>query len=353
MKFGMFHIAPWHESRTAEQTLAEALEGIELADGLGFEGVWLGEHHFSRHGILSGIFSFAGHVAARTKNMRIGTAVVVLPFHNPILVAEEAAMLDVLSGGRLDLGVGAGYQRMEFNGIGVDIEESRDRFSEYLDVMIEAWTKETVTYHGKFVNIDDVWVIPKPVQKPHPPLYVAVSTSPASADAAAKRGLPVILGGPTATMGQASEALATWRARMEHYGHPHAHLDPPVLMNVYVAPTKEEAERDPAGFENFTVNVLAKVGSPARKDGTFPAGYESWATRQQDREIASTSGTRRLSGTPDMVIEQVEKFRAQGINHIFGWFGFPGMPHDKVMRSIDLFATKVMPAFAQKQPAPR
>ena len=99
-----------------------------------------------RHGLLSGIFSFAGHVVARTKRLRIGTAVVVLPFHNPIVVAEEAAMLDVLSGGRLDLGIGSGYQRMEFDGLGVDVEESRARFREAIDVMIKAWTEEKLTF---------------------------------------------------------------------------------------------------------------------------------------------------------------------------------------------------------------
>ena len=97
MKFGLFIIVPWHESRSAEQALGEALEQIELADRLGLDEVWLGEHRFSRHGLLSGFFSFAGHVAARTKHVRIGTAVIVLPLHNPILVAEEVAMLDVLS----------------------------------------------------------------------------------------------------------------------------------------------------------------------------------------------------------------------------------------------------------------
>ena len=103
MKFGIFTIVPWHESLTAEQALRDSVEQIELADQLGLDEVWLGEHRFSRHGLLSGFFSFAGHVAARTKRLRIGTAVVVLPLHNPILVAEEFAMLDVLSGGRLEV----------------------------------------------------------------------------------------------------------------------------------------------------------------------------------------------------------------------------------------------------------
>ena len=147
MQFGIFTIVPWHESLTAAQALHDSLEQIELADQLGLDEVWLGEHRFSRHGLLSGFFSFAGHVAARTTRLRIGTAVVVLPLHNPILMAEELAMLDVLSGGRLEVGIGSGYQRQEFDGVGVDMEESRARFREATDVIQRAWTEERLTFH--------------------------------------------------------------------------------------------------------------------------------------------------------------------------------------------------------------
>ena len=195
MKFGIFTIVPWHEDFTPADALNQALEQVEFADKMGIDEVWLGEHRFSRHGLLSGIFSFLGAVAARTKRIRIGTAVVVLPLHNPILVAEETAMLDVISGGRFNFGIGAGYQRQEFDGIGVDINESRERFTEAVDVIIKAWTEERLTYHGKFTNVDDLLVLPKPLQKPYPPLFQAVSTSPASVEfALAAFGFPA--GGP-------------------------------------------------------------------------------------------------------------------------------------------------------------
>ena len=291
MKFGIFTIVPWHESVTPEQALKEAMEQIELADQLGIDEVWLGEHRFSRHGLLSGIWSFLGQVAARTKRIRIGTAVIVLPLHNPILVAEEAAMVDIISGGRLDFGIGAGYQRQEFEGIGVDINESRERFTEAVDVIIKAWTEETLTYHGKYTNVDDVWVLPKPVQKPHPPLFQAVSTSPASVEFAASRQIQVIAGGPTDIMGQAPQVIKLWREKMEQFGHAHAHLDPPMAKSIYVAPTMEEAERDPVGLDNFSSRILSSIGSngsaiglPMDKDGNIPPGYEAWLSRQRDRD---------------------------------------------------------------------
>ena len=272
MKFGVFFTVRWHEEWTQEQSLLEVLERAELADQTGFDEIWLGEHHFSRHGILSGLFSFTGHVAARTKNARIGLAVVVLPFRNPIQVAEELATIDILSGGRLDAGVGSGYQRQEFEGLGVDVEESRDRFREAVDVIVRAWTEDKLTYDGRFTSVEDVAVLPKPKQKPHPPLYVAVSTSPATVDYAASLGVPVIVGGPTAALGIAPEVIALWREKMEEYGHAHAHVDPPVNMNIHVAPTVEEAERDAVGREDFSTKILAHDRLARRKGRPVPEG---------------------------------------------------------------------------------
>ena len=357
MKFGLFHIVPWHESRTQERSLQEAMEQIELADQLGLDEVWLGEHRFSPHGLLSGIFSFLGQVAARTKHVRIGTAVVVLPLHNPILVAEEVAMLDIISGGRFNFGIGSGYQRQEFEGLGVDMDESRERFTEAVEVMTRAWTDDTLTYHGKFTNVDNLMVLPKPLQKPYPPLYQAVSTSPASIDFAAKNNIQVIAGGPTDILGQAPQVIESWRQKMEEYGHEHAHLDPPMSKAIYVAPTMEEAESDPVGLDDFYSRILRSVGStgntigmPTDKHGNLPAGYEEWAGRQNDRDRRDDpghAGLPPLRGTPEVVIENLKQTQERGINHIFGAFGFPGLDHEKAMRSIELFATQVMPHFRE------
>jgi alkanesulfonate monooxygenase SsuD/methylene tetrahydromethanopterin reductase-like flavin-dependent oxidoreductase (luciferase family) len=355
MQVGLFTIVPWHESLTAEQSLHDALEQITLADQLGLDEVWLGEHRFSRHGLLSGFFSFAGHVAARTSRLRIGTAVVVLPLHNPILVAEELAMLDVLSGGRLEVGVGSGYQRQEFDGVGVDIEESRGRFREAVEVIRQAWTEERLTFHGKYTQADDLWVIPKPLQKPHPPLYVAISTSPETVEWAASQNIQPILGGPTDIMGQAPQVLKLWRDKMDAYGQPHAHLHPPMAKGIYVAPTMEEALNDPVGLEDFSSRILRSIGSsgaaiglPVDKDGHLPKGYEAWANRQRDRERRDDpghAGLPPLRGTPEVVIERLQQVQAAGIEHIFGAFGFPGLPQWKVLRSIELFCKEVLPYF--------
>ena len=357
MKFGIFHLVPWHESRTQEQALREAMDEIELADRLGIDEAWLGEHRFSRHGLLSGMWSFLGQVAGRTKRIRIGTSVIVLPLHNPILVAEEAAMLDVLSGGRLDLGLGAGYQRQEFQGLGADIGESRERFKEGVDVIIKAWTEERLTYHGKYTNVDDLLVVPKPLQKPHPPLFQAVQASPASVEFAASRNmqLQVLASGLSGSEGMGPQGLLRlWREKMEEFGHPHSHLDPPLYQSIYVAPTMEEAEQDPARLRGFASRIMnstgiagVPIGSPLDKDGNIPPGYENYAGPQGGGDPRGEAPMPRLFGTPEVVSEGLEKIRESGFNHVFGSFEFPGLPHEKALRSIEMFATQVMPNFRE------
>jgi len=126
VKFGIFDYGMWHESETAADVLYSAVSHAQLADELGFEAIWLGEHHFSRHGIYGNVLTLGSFIAANTNRLRIGTAVVVLPLNNPVRVAEEVAMVDVLSKGRIDVGVGSGYQRLEFAGFGVDLSVRRE-----------------------------------------------------------------------------------------------------------------------------------------------------------------------------------------------------------------------------------
>ena len=348
MKFGQFEIIRWHPEVSIPQSIADTMEKIELADRLGMDEIWLGEHHFSRHGLISGIFAMLGNVAQRTKNARIGSAVVVLPWHNPIMVAEEAATIDILSGGRFTLGIGSGYQAMEFSALGTDIETARPRFREYLDVIQKAWEDGPLTYKGEFIDVEDVNVIPKPIQKPLP-VVIAVSTSPESVDFAASKGLEIMVGGPTAVMGQVPQVMALWHERMEHYGHPHEHIDLPAGMNIYVAPTMEEAESDLEGLEDEIDAEFRRIGNPMSKSGTIPKGYQHWADRDKDRvmgaEMARKEGILPLVGTPEVVCERIEILRSKGIKSLRGTFGKAGLDQQKSLRCMQMFAEEVMPNF--------
>lgn len=349
MKFGQFEIVRWHPDWTPRQSIEAVMEKIELGDQLGIDEIWVGEHHFSRHGLVSGVFSLLGNVAARTKNARIGSAVIVLPWRSPIQTAEEAATIDVLSGGRLTLGVGAGYQALEFSGMGADITEARARFREYIDVIQQCWEEEPLTYKGEFIDVADLNVLPKPIQKPIP-IHVAVSTSPESVDFAASRGLPIMVGGPTAVIGQIPEVIALWRERMEHHGYAHQHIDLGVAQNVYVAPTMEEAEHDIAGLEAEIDAEFIRIGNPKGASGSLPKGFEKWGNRDKDRihgaESATKLGILPLVGTPEVVCERIEVLRGLGINSIRGNFGKAGLDQGKMERCMHMFAEEVMPHFS-------
>lgn len=169
------------------------LEFLLEAEALGYHGCFLTEHHFTGWGQVSAPLHMLSYLAARTTRLRLGTAVMVLAWHNPMLLAEQAATVDVLSGGRLDLGIGRGYRHNEFHGFAMDAAEAEARFAESLDVMTRAWTsRERFSHRGQFWRFDDVILEPVPVQSPHPPLWVSAGRD-ASIRAAAARGLRLLL----------------------------------------------------------------------------------------------------------------------------------------------------------------
>lgn len=156
---------------------SDFIEYIAAADRLGYESAFLVEHHFTGHGQLSASLNLLSYLAARTQRIRLGTAVVVLPWHNPALLAEQVATLDVLSGGRLELGVGRGYRKAEFDAFCIPMEEASERFEECLDFMLKAWTTpDRFSFEGKFWRYRDVVVEPAPIQQPHPPIWMAAGS---------------------------------------------------------------------------------------------------------------------------------------------------------------------------------
>src|SRR5712691_8894954 len=169
MRFGIFSGVdhyPKELPRTSAELYGELLEQVEAADALGFDSFWIAEHHFHEYGGIPRPPVWMAAAAERTSRIRLGSAVVVLPFDNPLRTAEDYAMVDVLSGGRLNLGVGAGYLKHEYAGFGLDIEEKRVRFDEALAIVLEAWKGERFSYAGAYHRVEDVQLNVLPRQKP-------------------------------------------------------------------------------------------------------------------------------------------------------------------------------------------
>lgn len=180
MKVGILQFFGWRDRSVPLHSVYDAaLERFSIMDQTGYDAVWLAEHHFSSFSVCPSVHMMGTMAAARTSRLRIGMAVSLAPFYNPLRLAEEVALLDVLSGGRVNWGVGRGFERSEFAAFGIPGEESAPRFHETVEIVLKAWTNQRVTHQGRFYQYDGVEVLPKPFQTPHPPVWMAASSTPA------------------------------------------------------------------------------------------------------------------------------------------------------------------------------
>jgi alkanesulfonate monooxygenase SsuD/methylene tetrahydromethanopterin reductase-like flavin-dependent oxidoreductase (luciferase family) len=240
VKFGILQFFSWPERRQALETVyARALQRIEIMDRNGYDAVWLTEHHFSDYSVCPSIPVMGAYAAARTKNIRIGTGVTLAAFYHPLRLAEEIALLDILSGGRVNWGAGRGFDAREFRTFAVPMEESQVRFHEAVDIVLRAWTSDRLTYHGKFFSFDDVEVLPKPLQKPHPPVWMAAG-SPEALQWAASAGHSVLLG-PHASHQETGQQWEFYREQLRANGFSIEGREIPTARLLAIASTDREA----------------------------------------------------------------------------------------------------------------
>jgi len=241
VKVGVLQFFGWRDRAIPiEDVYARALDRIDVMDRSGYDAVWLAEHHFSGYSVCPSVHLMASHVAARTRRLRIGTAVTLAAFYHPLRIAEEVALLDVLTGGRINWGAGRGFDPREFEVFGVDPSESVERFREAVEIVLAAWTSERLTFEGRFHAYRDVEVLPKPAQRPHPPTWVAASSPPA-VEWAAERGHSILMD-PHSPHREIARKKRLYRDGLEKHGHPVEGRDLPVGRLVVVAESDAKAE---------------------------------------------------------------------------------------------------------------
>ncbi len=242
MRFGLFFQAPEAPGQTHGERYAEMFDLIALAESLGFDVAWLAEIHFGgAFSLLSNPLMVVPAIAARTRRIRIGTAVTLLPLHHPLSCAEQAATADLLSGGRLEFGVGRGSIPTQFHGFGVPVAENRARFDEALEIIRLAWTQERFSYRGTFYQVENLAVVPRPLQRPHPPIRVAVHTAESFAHIG-DLGLPIYSGTTTTPLPQLREYMAALSRASRGRRPPRGRSDQMALMlPVHVGPTGRAA----------------------------------------------------------------------------------------------------------------
>jgi alkanesulfonate monooxygenase SsuD/methylene tetrahydromethanopterin reductase-like flavin-dependent oxidoreductase (luciferase family) len=288
----------------------------------------------------------AAAIARETRRVRIGTSVVIAPFAHPLRIAEEFAMVDILSGGRLEFGLGRGYQPKEFQGLGASMDRTRESFDESLEIIRRAWTEERVSFDGEFHRVRDVMVLPKPIQKPHPPLWTA-AVSPDTYTLAARRGLR-ILTAPSFTpwdiLRKNYDAYRSeWRAV-------HGADGGEICMNkiIHVADSSRQARdelREPVRwFFRTQADLIADpVGAPPEQYRFYRKVRENLLSLTDEKALDQAA----IVGDPEEVADKIRMHHeALGITYFMGSFSRGGLPHDKVVHSMRLFAEKVRPRVA-------
>jgi alkanesulfonate monooxygenase SsuD/methylene tetrahydromethanopterin reductase-like flavin-dependent oxidoreductase (luciferase family) len=298
------------------------------AEALGYYSSFLVEHHFTGWSQVSATLQLLNWVAARTNILRVGSAVVVLPWHNPVLLAEQVATLDILSCGRVDLGVGKGYRYTEFKGFRIPIGEAEARFEEALTILVKSWTTgERFTYRGRYWSYDDIVVEPKPYQKPHPPLWMAAS-SESSIRLVAERGYNLLLD-QYGSIEAHAERIALYHSEVKRRGGVFSPLNVAVARDLYVAKNGQDKADALARYQVGRERTLAASRDPRRLGGSHILRYDGTDTEPS-----------MLYGTPDEIADGLEALRHAGIRYVLLHIG------ESRRDSLRRFARDIMPMFA-------
>jgi alkanesulfonate monooxygenase SsuD/methylene tetrahydromethanopterin reductase-like flavin-dependent oxidoreductase (luciferase family) len=353
VRFGTYYFFQAPPGHDHAGIIRGELEQAEWAERLGFDSVWLTEHHFIEYGLSVDPATLAAAIAARTRRVRIGLAAAIVPFHHPLRLAEQMALVDIISNGRLDVGVGRGNRPVEFRGYDVPQQENRERFDEAMQIVLAAWTEERVRFEGRYYRVPEARVIPKPVQQPHPPMY-QVCVSKDGIENTARRGwamLNSVLHGPPDVL---VESRDTYVEALQKAGRSPAEIAAllgrwGVSRQIYVAPTDAEAFADAREPEMWYQESFRRFVLPERIEDAHPSlqpgfrtlaerlGHVSWESLLRDRTL--------IFGAPDTVAEHIEAMRRLGVGQVLCWMNFGGLPPDKIRRSMELFAREVMPRF--------
>ena len=341
MKFGLFGSALAKRGGPdldSAQGSHEWVDYVVEAEGLGYNSIFVVEHHFTGFGQVSASLNLLTWAAARTKTLRLGTAVIVLPWHNPVLLAEQAATIDLLSGGRLDFGIGKGYRHAEFASFCIPQEEADARFDEGLEVILKSWTSEQrFSHHGRFWHFEDIIVEPPTAQKPHPPIWMGAG-SPDSIRKVARRGAKLLLD-QHASMALTVERFNVYKDEIEKMGRRFDPMDVGVSRAFFVAKNAEEKAK---AIETRFANQQRLVKADAS-----PGGQKSTASLLSFDQTLDAAGDSALFGTPDDIAVKLEMLRAAGIEHLL----LNGPTGSR--ENLRAFARDIMPAFAGSAPAPR
>lgn len=330
MKFGIFIFGDNHPElgRSNQHYYDEVLTIAGWAEELGFESFWLGEHHLYWYGTCVSPPMLIAALSQRTKKIRLGPAVSVLPLHHPLLVAEEYALADNLCGGRLNFAIGSGFSPVEYKTFGMSMEEARERYWESFDLILKAWRNEQFSHHGKYYQIEDGSLYMKPVQKPMPPTWIAAS-SDETLIRAGELGFP-IMGIPfvrSTSLLEVKEKSELFKESYFRAGHKEV-PDIVVALHVYLHQSQDKAIQSARPCFERVVDYLKKYRRPGSRVPDFH-------TIRKDQLALFT--------TPDDACAIFREYEKIGVTHIICMVNFGGVPMPDVRRTVELMAKEVFP----------
>ena len=348
MEFGMFHEFQRRPGQTEAEAFTESFEQVDEAERAGLDVMWLAELHCApERSVLAAPLNIATAIASRTKRMKIGTAVQVLPLCHPLRIAEEATTVDHISHGRLIMGVGrSGFPRT-YLAYGISYAESRERFAEVMEILKRAWTQEAFSFHGKYYNFDNVSCVPKPFHQPYPELRVAVN-SPDTFQEQGERGNPIFVATRLGDLNELVPNLQVYRAAWAAAGHP-GNGKVYLRVPVYIAETEKQAREEPMESVMFFYKYLGeRIEASAVMDGA--RAIENRAergARLQHIDYDEVMRSKIITGTPAMVIDRLGQVKEElGLSGILAELNC-GMriPPQRVLNSLQMMCEGVIPQF--------
>lgn len=346
MRFGTFSYNQARPSVPEKQAFEELLEQVLLTERLGFNEAWFAEHHHSDYGMLASPNLIIAALAPRTKRLRMGNLVSVLPLYDPMRLAEECGMLDILTNGRLNVGLGRGVPKDDMKHR-LDRDTAQARFEEGIEILLRAWTGETFSFAGKAWGYEEISCRPLPLQKPHPPIYYG-ATSPDSPAMVARRGWNLALS--RQPLANCAKAIRSYRDERAKHAELRGNGDAIMVRDIYVADSDEQAWREAGpqiarfwqlATDNFWRGESVSPESLPKFTERYP--YFPGGLTVQKMDEWGTS----LIGSPETVIKKARQMvEIAKPDSLVGMFSFGGLKHEQVMHSIELFGGKVMPELA-------